>query len=279
MRTPSRRTVGKFMVAVGIISIVVSLVGVIVGQRVIGQVENSVDDSLVLTNQALEVVVDSIQTTSTIVTTVRSGVSSISATLDTLNTSIGDTTTAIEGSTDFLGTSLPQALDAVSNVLPTIESVARSVDSALRVISQAPFGPDYNPAKPFDQAIGDLNTALDPLPDQLRTLAGQFDGLTDSSKKISDQLTTLSSDVERLDRQLADVATLVDRYATTAATAQVVTEQSRNNLESSARVARVVLVLLGLVFALGQVVPIWIGKELLNEPESDEVDAPRVDAA
>jgi len=140
------------MVAIGIISIVVSLVGVIVGQRVIGQVESSVDDSLVLTNQALEVVVDSIQTTSTIVTTVRSGVSSISATLDTLNTSIGDTTTAIEGSTDFLGTSLPQALDAVSNVLPTIESVARSVDSALRVISQAPFGPDYNPAKPFDQA-------------------------------------------------------------------------------------------------------------------------------
>jgi len=279
MRTPSRRTVGKFMVAIGIISIVVSLVGVIVGQRVIGQVENSVDDSLVLTNQALEVVVDSIQTTSTIVTTVRSGVSNISATLDTLNTSIGDTTTAIEGSTDFLGTSLPQALDAVSNVLPTIESVAHSVDSALRVISQAPFGPDYNPAKPFDQAIGDLNTALDPLPDQLRTLAGQFDGLTDSSTKISDQLTTLSSDVERLDRQLADVATLVDRYATTAATAQVVTEQSRNNLESSARVARVVLVLLGLVFALGQVVPIWIGKELLNEPESDEVDAPRVDAA
>ena len=66
------------MVAIGIISIVVSLVGVIVGQRVIGQVENSVDDSLVLTNQALEVVVDSIQTTSTIVTTVRSGVSSIS---------------------------------------------------------------------------------------------------------------------------------------------------------------------------------------------------------
>lgn len=272
MRTPSRRTMGKTMVAIGVISILVTVAGVIVGWQVVGQVEASVDDSLVLTDQALQVVVDSVQTTSSIVATVRSGVSNVSATLETLNTSIGDTQTVIAGSTDFLGTSLPEALDAVGKVLPTIQSVAHSVDSALRVISQAPFGPDYNPAKPFDQAIGDLNTALAPLPDQLRGLAGQFDDVTQSTKTMSDQLTVLSGDVQRLDRQLGDVATLVDRYAKTAATAKVVTAQSRADLESSARSARVVLLLLGLIFAAGQIVPIWIGKELLNETRQAEVE-------
>ena len=262
------------MVAIGVISIVVSLVAVFVGQSAIGQVESSVDDSLVLTSQALEVVGDSIQTMSTIVTTVRSGVSSISMTLDTLNTSVVDTTTAVAGSTDFLGTSLPDALDAVGNVLPTIESAAHSVDSALRVISKAPFGPDYNPAKPFDDAIGDLTTALGPLPGELRSLAGQFDGLTESSTTVSDQLTVLSSDVRRLDQQLAQVSTLVDRFAKTAANAQIVTAVSRNNLQSSARSARVLLILLGLMFAAGQIVPIWIGKELLHETEREEADVP-----
>ena len=257
---------GKWMVAIGCIAMVVSVVGILVGQSVIGQVQGSVDDSLVLTNQALVVVVDSIHTTSTIVATVRTGVTNISSTLDTLNKSVADTTTAIAGSTTFIGTSLPSALDAVNNVLPTIQSVAHSVDSALRVISQAPFGPNYNPAKPFDQAIGDLSTAISPLPAELRTLSQQFNGLTASSKKISDQLGVLSGDVQRLDQQLSQVSALVDRYAQTAANAQAVTALSRHNLASSARAARVLLVLLGALFAIGQIVPIWLGTELLREP-------------
>jgi len=51
-----------------------------------------------------------------------------------------------------------------------------------------------------------------------------------------------------------------------------VTAVSRNNLQSSARSARVLLILLGLMFAAGQIVPIWIGKELLHETEREEAD-------
>ena len=74
----------------------------------------------------------------------------------------------------------------------------------------------------------------------------------------------LSSDVQRLDQQLAQVSTLVDRYATTAANAQIVTAASRDNLQPSARSARIPLILLGFLFAAGQILPIWIGKELLR---------------
>jgi len=257
------------MVIIGCVGVVVSLVAAVVGQVVIGDIESSVDDSLVLTNNALDVVVDSINLTSTIVDTVKSGVNSIGTTLTTVTSSLDQTSAAIDSSTQFIGGSLPDALDAVSNVMPTIQSIANSIDDALRFASRAPFGPNYNPAKPFDEAIGELATAIDPLPAQLRQLSQDFAGLDSSSQAISTQLASLATDVQLLDQQLGQVSTLVQRYAKTATEAQSLTKVSRANLSSSARTARVLLVLLSLVFAFGQIVPIWLGLELMRGPSGE----------
>jgi len=264
-RRLSRRTIGKSMIAIGVVGIIVGASAVIVGQSLVRQVEHSVDDSLVLTNRALAAVTDSIHVTDTIVTTIRSGVTSVGETLASLQGSVDQTSTAIADTGTFLGGSLPDSLDAVSAVLPTIQSVASSVDDALRTLSKAPFGPDYNPAKPFDEAIAQLSAALGPLPGQLRSLSSDFTGLNGSSATISDELAKLSNDVAGLGTQLADVSTLVQRYATTAADATVLAAQSRKDLKSSANTTRVLLILLGLVFALGQIVPIWLGTVLLGQ--------------
>jgi methyl-accepting chemotaxis protein len=252
------------MVIIGCVGVAISLVAALVGQVVIGDIDNSVDDSLVLTNKALDVVLDSINVTTTIVDTVKSGVNSIGTTLTTVTSSMDQTSAAINSSTEFIGGSLPDALDAVSNVMPTIQSVANSIDDALRFLSRAPFGPNYNPAKPFDEAIGQLATAIDPLPEQLRQLSQNFAGLGSSSQAISAQLSTLANDVHRLDEQLGQVSTLVDRYTKTATEAKLLATVSRSQLSSSARNARVLLVLFGLVFAFGQIVPIWLGLELMR---------------
>ena len=271
MRWPRPRVVGQAMVVIGCVTVLVSVVAVLVGQALISQVEDSVDDSLALTSNALDVVVDSITVTSTIVETVQSGASSIATTLDTLTTSVDETSTAIASTTEFLAGPLPDALDAVEDVLPTIESIADSIDNALRLASRAPFGPDYNPAKPFDEAIAELSLAIGPLPAQLRGLAWDFSGLDSSGTAISDQLALLAEDVELLDEQLGEVSTLVERYAATAAEAQLLTAISRLDLESSAGSARLLLVLFGTVFALGQVVPIWLGTQLIRRSQVDEV--------
>src|SRR5687767_6896456 len=68
----SRRTIGKAMIVIGVVGIIVSVVAVIVGQSLIRQVETSVDDSLVVTNEALAAVTDSITVTGTTVETIRS---------------------------------------------------------------------------------------------------------------------------------------------------------------------------------------------------------------
>jgi hypothetical protein len=261
----SRRTAGRSMVAIGCLGIVMSIAAIVVGHGLIDQVEGSVDDSLVLTSEALGSVSDSIELTTTIVDTIQDGVVNVSSTLGSIEESLDQTTLVLQNSTDFIGGSLPEALESVGEVLTTVETVASSVDGALRALARAPFGPDYDPEQPFDETIADLSTAIEPLPADLRALAADFEGLEGSSADIAADLGALATSVDDLDTQLSEVSVLLDRYATTAKEAEVLAARSRLDLQSSANEAKVLLIVLGIVFALGQLVPIWLGLTLLNE--------------
>jgi hypothetical protein len=281
----TRRTIGKAMIAIGCVGVIVSVVGVIVGQQLIAQVEESVDDSLVLTSDGLAAVEDSIALTSTIVETLQGGLATIDATLQAVHTSVAQTGTALTNSGDFLGGSFPDSLDAVARVLPNIQNIAEAIDEALRVASRAPLiDIDYDPDQPFDEAIAELSTALGPIPEQMRELADDTDGLAATAAEISDQVSALSDHIEMLDAQLVQVSDLVARYSDTTSRATRLTAESRADLETSSDQTRTLLVLLGAVFALGQVVPIWLGISLLGrgpthvvtrthtEPDPDELD-------
>jgi len=270
----SRRATAKSMIGVGVIGIVTAIVGLIVGEVLISQVESSVDDSLVLTNEALNSVDDSITVTASIVDTVRTGTESVRTTMKTVQASLDDASTAISDSAEFMGGSLPDALDAVSDVLPTIERAASAIDDALRVVSRAPFGPDYNPDEPFDKSIADLSTAIEPLTVELRALSVGFDDLTSSTSSMSQELTQVGLDVADLQTQLDDVATLLDRYTSTMANAKVLAARSRDDLAQSASLSRWLLVLLAVVFAAGQIVPIWLGLLLLRDSNATTILVP-----
>jgi ABC-type transporter Mla subunit MlaD len=270
----SRRTIGKTMIGIGIVGLLISIASIAIGRSLVSEVEHSVDASLVVTDEALSAVQDSIKLTGTIVQTIRSGVSSVQETIGIIDASLGQANTAISDTQTFLGGSLPDSLDAVAKVLPTIESVASTVDDTLRALSDIPFGPDYNPSQPFDETIGQLSDAIGPLPDQLRTLAGDFDQVTGSTADISTQIEALGEEVATLGTQLATVSTLVERYATTASDASDRATQSRADLASSAKATRLLILLLGIVFALGQIVPIWLGVELLNRSAGHTVVHP-----
>ncbi len=259
------------MIGIGVAGIIVSVTSVIVGQSLIRQVETSVDDSLRLTSEALSAVADSIRVTDSIVDTIRVGMTGVQSTMVTIESSLAEASTAVADSGEFLGGSLPEALEAVNEVLPTIESIASSVDSALRVLERAPFGPDYDPVQPFDEAIADLSSAIEPLPAQLRTLSVDFDGLNDATNSVAAQVVALAQDIAMLDTQLGDVSTLLDRYARTAAQAELLAVSSRRDLADSAGSTRMLLILLGTVFALGQIVPIWLGSVLLTDGKAEQV--------
>ena len=260
----SQRAVGKAMIVIGVLGIIVGIAAVIAGQGMIRNAKSSVDASLALTGEAVSAVKDSVSVTGTVVESVRTGMTNIGAAMTTLEASLHDASTTLNQGSEFVGGSLPVALDAVNGVLPTIQSVAKSVDDTLRLLSKVPFGPAYTPVEPFDEAIGRLTAALGPLPAQLRTLGGSFAAMTTTTSTMAGDIAKLGGDIDALNKQLGDVGVLLRRYADTAGKATQLEESSRRDLSHSANLARWLLILLGLVFTLGQVVPIWLGLSLLS---------------
>jgi len=259
-----RTATGRAMITIGVVGVVVALVGVIVGQQLAAEVEESVDDSLALTSEALTAVSDSIVVTTAIVETVRTGITTVGDTLSTVQRSVDETGTVLGDVAVFTGGSLPDALEAVDAVLPTIESIAGSIDTALEVLEDVPFGPTYDPVVPFDDAVGQLRTAIGPLPEELRGLSGGLGQLATASTDISTQLRVLDEQVDALDVQVDEVEALLARYQQTASEARALAEASRVELGTSASSTRWMIVVLGLTFAAGQLVPIWLGWTLLG---------------
>jgi methyl-accepting chemotaxis protein len=155
----------------------------------------------------------------------------------------------------------------VHTVLQTIENVAGTVDRTLRVLQRVPFAPTYNPEQPFDQTITNLSKALEPLPDQVRALSGDLGRLGTSADTLTVTMTDLAKDIDTLDGQLGSVAALVDRYMTTVRQAEHLADVSRDHLADSARWAQLLLALFGVVFALGQIVPLWLGSTLISDAD------------
>jgi hypothetical protein len=164
------------------------------------------------------------------------------------------------------GGQLPDGIESVTGALPTLVSVAGAVDDALRLLSRAPFGPNYDPDVAFDDALRPIAETLTPVPDQLRAVSADLAVLAESSGGLRDSVDELAGDLQRLEAELSEADTLLDRYATTASEAQDLAVQTREDLSDQSDSARLVITLLGLAFAAGQVVPLWFGWELIKRP-------------
>lgn len=258
----TRRHIGTAMIAVGVAGMLSGAAAAVAGWQLVGQIETSVDDTLTITDRALTTVDESIAVSAEVVETVRSGLGTIDDTVLTLEDALRDTSVVLTDTGGVADGSLPDTLDAVVQVLPTIEDVASSIDGALRFLARAPFGPDYDPDVPFDEAIAQLETALVPLAADLRGVSDGLATLGTSSEELADELVAIGEDVDALDTRLDDVALVLAQYEGTAADATALARQSRADLEDSARVTRWLVVLGGIVFAAGQLVPLWLGREL-----------------
>jgi methyl-accepting chemotaxis protein len=261
--TISDRAAGTAMVVVGVFGVIVGLIGIVVGRQMVTELERAVDDSLALTAEALDSVADTIDVARDVVGTIQDGLGTIgdvtvevSSSLDATQRVLGQVATATGGQ-------LPDGLERVTGALPALVRAASAIDDALRLLSRAPFGPNYNPEVPFDEALRPLADTLTPLPDQLREVSADLELLAGSAGDLHESADALTADVERVAGDLAEADALLDRYAATASEAQAVAARSRSDLGGQSDLARVLVTLLGLAFAAGQIVPLWFGRELI----------------
>jgi len=250
----------RLFVIIGVGGLVAAVAAAVLGIAIVLTVSNSMDRSL-------EVTADAVTAADETVALAADTIGIVSESFDTLvpsaavaATAFDDAATVIGDTTTVVTVDVPDALDAVLDAMPAIESAAAVTDGALRVLSFV--GVDYDPEIPFEDAVAELETAIAPLPDQLRAQAAPLDALAGDFEDFGAATAEISGDLVALQLQLDEAEGLLDSYASTAEEATTVVADIRSDLGWQRWLMVVVVLLVAIGFAAIQVVPLSLAERL-----------------
>jgi hypothetical protein len=263
-RPDVRRRAGRALVSLAAVGAVTALVGTVVAWRLLGNVNDATSDSLDVTIEALDSLEDTLDVAEELVGSTTTSLAAVEANLEALDESF-TTGSAVVGDAGELTGSAEPALRNVAATLRQMESLGEQIDGLLVIVTSLPLAPDYNPDNGLGPTLGQLAEDLEPLPDA-------FGSTSDSLARFEESLATQQSEVATLAESLREVNLSLDGsqellagYRTQVAEARELAVGSRNDLDRDQLLLRLVLLVAGLQFALAQLVPLWLGWQLLDE--------------
>jgi hypothetical protein len=86
---------------------------------------------------------------------------------------------------------------------------------------------------------------------------------------LQDELDRFATSVSAISDDLSDTGVLVDQYRASVEDARAVALDTKSDLDTSVVMMRILLVVGGITLLLGQIVPLWLGRSLLDDLPDD----------
>ena len=253
----------RVFTTLGIGGLIAAGVAGLLGIVVVLTAASSMDRSLVVTADAVTAADDTVALAADTVGIVSESFDTVVPSADIAAAAFEDAGAVIAGTTQVVTVDVPDALDAVLDAMPAIESAAGVVDGALRVLSFV--GVDYDPEVPFGEAVAELETALAPLPAQLRAQAEPLSALAVDFDAFGVATAEIADDLGALQGQLDEAERLLGEYSSTAGAATVVISDIQSDLKWQRWLMVVVVMLVTAGFAAIQFVPLALAQRLKAE--------------
>jgi methyl-accepting chemotaxis protein len=260
----SREVAGRVLLGVGAVGAVVTLIAIVVGVRFLTQLDRSLEASLVVTARAVDTLTSSVELAGETVDAVEGTLRRTERTTRDLVTGLEDAGAVLDATADLTEQEIATSLEAVEDAMPALVQAAAVIDRTLSALSVIPFGPDYDPAEPFDDSLRAVQRELSGVPEALREQSELIRASRRSMDEVSAGTSAIADDLGELHRSLGSAADVLEEYAATAVEARDLVDESQADLGAQLDVARVLVVVLGVTFALGQAVPAGAGWLLLN---------------
>jgi ABC-type transporter Mla subunit MlaD len=268
-RSPSdQRRAGRLMIALGVAGALIAVFGTIIGWIFVGQIATASDDSLAVTTQTFDAVDDTIDLAEEVLGATVDAVDALAGTLVTLSSSFESGTAAIDDIAALADTIGPSLSDAATTVR-ALERVGGQIDAALGTLSNLPIGPDYDPESGLGETFGRLADTLDELPAELETTSDSLTEFTATAGDLQADIDRLAVSAGAIAGDLGDTSALVEQYRTSVADARALAVATKDDLDLSVGLMRVLLVAGGVLLLLGQVVPLWLGRSLLDQLDDE----------
>lgn len=241
---------------IAIAAIVMGLAAALGGPVVVGRMGAAAEDSLVVTSDALVAVAETVEVAASSIGTVRGSLSSVAAAADDLSLTVDASTRVLTEVAALTATEIPESLEAFQDSLPALISVGGAIDGTLRTLSF--FGVEYNPERPFDEALAALGTSLEGVPERLREQSTNLETATLGIEGVVDNTEDIAESIAALDADIQITEQLLSEYRITTGQAARLVSEARGDVRVAVVVSQVFLVLFGLVFAATQL-PALVG--------------------
>ena len=253
------------LIGVGVLALLTSLVGMVVGLILVDSVSGDLDGSVGLSESALQSVDETLDLLEGVAAEVDDGLATAADSIDGAAVGVDAAAGRLEDVADFLGGELQANIEAIHGSMPAAIQAASAIDATLRALSL--LGVDYNPDEPFDVSLMAVEAALADLPGQLGAQAEAIRALVPVSREFAGDAATMAESFSSLAVELATSKELIDSYRATLAQAEGVVDQTGSSLTANIWLIRLMIVMMALTgagLAIGMIV---LGRGLGAVPE------------
>ncbi len=272
-----KRILGAVMILVGLAGLAFSIAIAVYGPRFFDTAFQQLDANLTAISANLETVEETFTLTKGIVDEVGNGLSTVAVIAEGAAETVDSTRPMLTELAQVVSRDVPSSLEAVESALPAMSRAAGLIEDTLTTLSELSIeqrilgipirfdlGLDYAPDARMDQSIGELGASLEGVPERLRELEEDIALADDSLQAISGDVAAVSSDLQAIDRRIAEVQPLLDEYVQIINDALHLVQRTQGSLGTILDALKLGLILVMVWLALSQLVPLYLGWELVT---------------
>lgn len=258
----ARRSHGRLISRIGIVGLIGTILVTITAWLLVNDLFRRLDGTLEVTGSALQTIGVTLDIADEALANLTTSLEAASAATNQASASAATVSEAIDETATIIGEDLPASIDAIRAAMPGLIEASAVIDTTLSGL--AIFGVPYNPGVPLDEAFRDLDRQLAPLPQSLRDNAATIAELVPQADGFRDQSILLASQVRLMRTTVEDARTVIDDYRETADQVDVVVRTTTDGLGRSKLIARLLVVLVGIMSALTMAGFVVVGRALSN---------------
>lgn len=240
--------------AIGIISLVASVLAAALGWVLVGVVANDLRDSVSVSDSAVFALGETVDLVERVTNELDTGLTSAGEGISAAASTTGMAASQLSDLADFLDGPLQSDIETLRGTMPAAIQAAATIDTAMRALSL--FGVDYSPEKPFDESLRAVETALEGLPTELSQQADAIRALVPTASQFSVDASNLADSFDTLTSELSSTRGVVDSYRTALDQARTVVDQTNGAVTRNTWLLRALILIfaaLGSALSLGMI--------------------------
>ena len=249
---PVTDTTRKTLVVSGVVALVGSIVGLVLGLFMVNNLSDYLTQSVAVSESALGAVEETLGVLESVSVEVDEGIGAAAASIAAASDAVLTASGELDDVADFLDGELQTSIETLLETMPAAIQTAGVIDGTLSALSF--LGVNYDPEQPFDASLMAAQDALEAIPPQLTAQAEAIRGLVPVSEQFAEDAAATAEAFDTLRVELESSQTLIDSYRATLDEAQSVVESTASSLTATNWLLRFIVVLMavtGSAIAIG----------------------------